>query len=192
MKTCPICKKEHIKVAKECSSKCKILNRHKIENECWQWIGKINNAGYGEFVEGINGKKIIHLSHRKSYEIFKGEIPKGLCVCHSCDNKKCCNPEHLWVGTQKENIQDAKRKGRLPDQKGRKHTEETKKKFKFRKGPDKKGEKHHMAKLTENDVREIKKLLETKIKRNEILKMFKITRPYLYAIKSKKAWPHLV
>jgi len=52
-----------------------------------------------------------------SYRIFKGDIPKGLYVCHACDNPRCINPDHLWVGTAKENMQDAKRKGRLFHQK---------------------------------------------------------------------------
>jgi hypothetical protein len=54
-----------------------------------------------------------HYSHRVAYRLFIGEVLTGLNVCHTCDNPDCCNPRHLWVGTQKENLQDASRKGRL-------------------------------------------------------------------------------
>lgn len=78
-------------------------------NECWEWKGAINNVGYGMFRE--NNDKMV-TAHRKSYELHKGEIPKGMCICHSCDNPKCVNPDHLWLGTIKDNIDDMIRKGR--------------------------------------------------------------------------------
>lgn len=83
------------------------------EDECWQWLGKKNPQGYGLF--GFRGKRIF--AHRYSYIAENGEIEKGLYVCHKCDNPECSNPLHLFLGTPKENIQDAIRKGRYP-QKG--------------------------------------------------------------------------
>lgn len=77
---------------------------------CWLWTaGLRGKSGYGAFK--LNGKVID--AHRVSYEIHKGEIPKGMYVCHTCDNRKCVNPEHLFLGTAKDNHQNAVDKGRV-------------------------------------------------------------------------------
>lgn len=72
---------------------------------CLVWQGRLWNHGYGYFP----GHK---LAHRISYLMNVGVIPKGLCVLHHCDNKKCVNPEHLWLGTYKDNNRDKEKKGR--------------------------------------------------------------------------------
>jgi hypothetical protein len=85
---------------------------------CWNWT-KRTIFGYGYF--SLNGKSI--RAHRYSYQLHKGKIPEGLCVCHSCDNRRCVNPSHLWLGTLNDNIQDCKRKGRLNRPKHERHSQ---------------------------------------------------------------------
>lgn len=92
---------------------------------CWLWIGPTMNQGYG-----MLGKK---LAHRLSWEIANGKIPKGMCVLHDCpngDNRLCVRPCHLWLGTKSDNSADKVRKGRQA-----------------------RGEKHGIAKLTDEKVR---------------------------------------
>lgn len=79
------------------------------EDACWTWTGRPNRNGYGRFGIGHN----VFYTHRFAYEITVGEIPEGIGVCHSCDNPQCCNPKHLFLGTQADNVFDMIRKGRM-------------------------------------------------------------------------------
>lgn len=98
----------------------RIMARVKVneQTDCWEWQGYKCKKGYGRIT--ISSGKYV-LVHRYMYEHCVGKIPDGLFVCHSCDNPKCCNPEHLWVGTDSDNQQDSIEKGRKNAPCGEKH-----------------------------------------------------------------------
>lgn len=112
-------------------------------NECWLWMGCKNDKGYGQF----RTDRTIY-SHRLSYQLYVGNIPKGLYVLHTCDKPLCCNPQHLFLGTQKANMKDMHKKGRsIYDR----------------------GQLHPRAKLTAQEVLEIRDLYKSGLFKNKDL-----------------------
>lgn len=101
---------------------------------CILWDGPINDGGYGRvYVNGVR-----RLAHRVAFERATGISPIGYCVCHRCDVPACVNPDHLFLGTQQDNLQDMRDKGRQ------------------RNPPPKRGEDHYEQKLSEDDVRDMR------------------------------------
>jgi hypothetical protein len=83
---------------------------------CWIWLGAIDGAGYGHKGDGRRGRTIG--AHRWAWKIVNGPIPRGMSVCHRCDVPLCVNPDHLFLGSQKDNLQDMRTKGRHHQRKG--------------------------------------------------------------------------
>lgn len=138
------------------------------KNSCWNWKGYINPSGYGEF---FCSKKNKHIrAHRLSYSLFKGEIPEGMFVCHTCDNPSCVNPDHLWVGTPKDNVQDMIKKGRGS------------------KPPLHREEDQHKSKLTKKDVLKIIEIYYKGMSQNKISKIYKVNVSTINIIFRKKSW----
>ncbi len=83
---------------------------NKTASGCWEWTGARGRDGYGKFDDYPET-----LAHREAWRLFKGDVPPGTSVLHHCDNPPCVNPDHLFLGTQYDNVQDCKKKGRRAD-----------------------------------------------------------------------------
>lgn len=130
---------------------------------CWLWQAG-TSGGYGM----IKYKGRHHEAHRIAYMLTYGEIPDGLFVLHRCDVPACCRPEHLFLGTQADNMEDRRDKGRHPH-----------------------GETHPLSKLTESDVRTIRQLHKAGWSMNRLAKRFDVTSANISAIVKRKTWTHV-
>lgn len=135
--------------------------------KCWVWTSTYNPEGYGRIV--IKGRFIG--AHRISYEQHTGLIPAGQIVRHRCDNPRCVNPEHLELGTQKENIADCISRGR-----------------RIQRGSSRPGEKNPAALLTADQVRIIRSRSESYSK---MATRFGVHKSTIAAIIARRLWSHL-
>ena len=136
---------------------------------CWNYTGYILNSGYGHFVIG---KKRIR-AHRLSWLINNGEIPEGMLICHTCDNRKCVNPKHLFIGTNKDNALDREEKGRGAHN-------NTKPQY---------GEKNGLSKLTRFKVDEILELYkESGCTQQALADEFNVSRSTISHITTGRIW----
>lgn len=142
------------------------INRHP-ETGCWEWTAGLDRDGYGVFKLG--GKK--KGAHRVSWEHFNGEIPDDIMVLHKCDNRKCANPEHLYLGDNRRNMYDAIRRRRTVDNSG---------------------EANGRAKLTEDMVRDIRRVCaDGTMTQQEVAKKYNLNKEHVSAIILRKIWRHI-
>lgn len=130
-------------------------------NGCWIFG---NGKGYQMFGPEYNSM----YAHRFSYTIHKGQIPNGLFVCHTCDNPKCVNPSHLWLGTNKDNVND-----------------------KIAKGRQLKGSQIPASKLTEADVYAIRSAKYYRGINTDLAKKYKVRREHICKLRAGQGWSHL-
>ena len=167
---CRLCKADFLPPASAsrfCSLRCRVYAKITIPDDdgCWPWNGYRDAKGYGSVhVEGQTEK-----AHRVAYFIEHGYIPEGMHVLHRCDNPPCCRPDHLFLGTNEENVHDKVAKGR--DIKVH-------------------GERHHRAVLKESDVREIR-LLEGILTQEQLSEGFGVSKRQIGRIQRGEAWAHV-
>jgi ribosomal protein L19E len=164
---------------------------------CWIWMGAFGNVnGYGNFY--LNGKHVG--AHRASWLINKGKIPDEMCVCHTCDVRACVNPNHLFIGSQKDNIHDMIKKGRqvVYDMNGIKnpmygktHNLITKKLMKEKKEGKYIGALHPRAQINENQVLKIRELKNNGLTNKNISDHLQISFHVVNNIIRGKTWRHV-
>lgn len=136
-------------------------------DRCWLWNGVIFNHGYGQFY--VDGRR--WLAHRYSWKLHHGEIPEGYYILHTCDNKRCINPKHLFLGTQFDNMKDMVSKNRHSPQHG---------------------STNRAAKLTESQVTEIRKIYPTgSYTQHQLADMYSMSVNTIQNILYRKWWKHL-
>lgn len=142
---------------------------------CWLWQGAATPHGYGYF--SLEGRR--DYAHRVSYRWAYGEIPEGAYVCHHCDTPACVRPEHLFLGSQQDNLTDAARKGRM-------HGAYT------QRSPGKRGEDNHLARLTAAQVRAIRARYAAGGESYATLaRAYGINPSNVGAIITRRSWQHL-
>lgn len=141
-------------------------------HECWEWQNSCYSNKYGRFDVAVQKiakpRSISFMTHRVAYFLGHGIHPGNLCVCHRCDNPKCCNPDHLFLGTQIDNLEDMISKGRKAL-----------------------GERVNFAKLTSDQVLRIRDLYKKGDLQKNIASLFGVTRTCISHIVTRVSWKHL-
>ena len=161
------------------SDKDRIYKMTKVDtvSMCWNWLGTLKGTDklkqYGSITVGsrIDGTRKQMSAHRFSYQVFNGEIPVGMFVCHTCDNPKCVNPKHLFLGTRQDNVDDRESKNR---------------------NVISSGEKHGNSKLTELQVLNIRQLKIDGVSRLEIHKITGISKTLIKEVLTYRNWKTVI
>jgi len=138
--------------------------------KCWVWRKSLRGKGYGAWNYEMSGYPRVGNAHRMTYILFNSD-PGNMMVLHKCGNSRCCNPDHLYLGNNSRNMQDAVLHGT--------HRCD---------GAFKKGCDHYNNKLTEDNVKEIRLLLASGIPQRKLAKKYNISRGTIQNIRNKKSW----
>jgi hypothetical protein len=130
---------------------------------CWLWTGARNRQGYGHVGDHYHTR----FAHRVAYELARGPIPDGLMICHRCDNPRCVNPAHLYAGTAVDNARDAVDRGRMRSARG---------------------EEHYSARLSEQQVTEILRSVESG---KDLAARLGVAKSTISMIRTGRNWKHL-
>lgn len=138
-------------------------------NGCWEWTGAVQSGGYGS----VQHEGKVQTAHRVAYQLFIGSIPKGAWILHSCDNRRCVNPEHLIAGTPARNTKEAlERKRMIPVKHHR-------------------GEATPNSKLTEAQVLEVRDLYDQGWSCKDIGESYGVNEQTIRLIGQRKNWSHV-
>lgn len=135
-------------------------------DDCWEWQGEINQRGYGRLSKGSGNRST---ASRVSWQIHNGEIPCGMLVCHTCDNRRCVNPAHLFLGSPADNTKDMLSKGR--------------------ENPPR-GSDNPRSRITEEDVINIRRCSQHE-RTSSIAKRYDLDPNYVSKIIHKRCWKHV-
>lgn len=144
---------------------------------CWIWIASRMSTGYGAF-NYPNGNSPTQLSHRVAWQLSNGPIPNRLFVLHRCDNRKCVNPEHLFLGTNTDNVRDMIAKNRSPN-------------LVKNLGPVRRGSSQPNSKLIESQIIEIRRLGTDGFSCQKIAEQFGVTHGAIRLIIKRERWSHI-
>ena len=136
---------------------------------CWIWQGKVDKGGYGRLSWERPGMSTLDRTHRVAFTAYHGE-PGSLYVCHTCDVRACCNPDHLFLGTHADNFADMVSKSRQAFQKGVANGSHT---------------------LTEAEVLEVRRLVAGGMAQTDVASIYGVTRQCVSLVVNKKRWPHI-
>lgn len=150
------------------------LHVKKVHGGCWEWTGACSHNGYGTLSTSYPERR----AHRYVWLTQHGPIPRGMLVLHKCDNRRCVNPSHLFLGTAKDNTRDMQAKGRL-----------------YAPGPKTPltGESGPMSKLTRADVLQIRSSYRPYVKgmTESLAKQFGVSKAEILNVATGKRWAHI-
>lgn len=168
-----------------CSDDCSFLDRLKKIDEtgCLEWQGNVNNQGYGVLRAFSGGVRKMVQAHRYAWERVNGKIPDGLCICHKCDNPRCVNVEHFFLGTRFDNNKDKALKNRAGK---RVFTDEERQTYSLMN----RGERSKTSKLKEEDVLHII-AMKGKISQRTLAELYGVSRSCIQGIHGGRNWTYL-